>query len=239
MRARTPSLFGSPGVAVLGSAVANSMAAWLCIAASAWAVSGVEGRPLPLIALALLLGPFAWALGVSLAVSGAVRRGEWSGWQALGHGPWRLSAGVLLLGAALGLASAQGGASLQAVPGWALPAPISPSVRLWPGDGGWHAPDLSRWTVAPAALSMGELLTRARARAPAGSRPGVDLAELVRRTGWALSWPLAALLGVAFGRRAQRGRSLAVALSATRAGGALGVWLLTVALLAAYASTIT
>ncbi len=231
-------LASAPGAALLVRAVRVACVAWLCVAALAWAVSGVEGRALPPGALGLLLGPFAWAFGVAIAVAGSVRRGEWSGWQALGIGPHRLAAGVVGLGILLGLVSANSGA-LEAVPGWALPAPVSPVAAVWPADGGWQRVEPDGWTVAPSALSTGELWRRARSKAPEGSRAGVDRAELARRVGWALSWPLAALLGFVFGRRPARSATLGEAVGAVEATGGVGLWLLVVALLAAYASTIT
>lgn len=233
------SLAARPGAWILARALSNAAASWLCVAALAWAVSGAEGQALSLPALALLLGPFAWAFGASISVAGAVRRGEWSGWEALGHGPLRLAGGLLLVGVAAGLLSLSAGGALEQVPGWSLPSPISPDLRFWPDDEGWQGLESSRWTVAPAALSTTELIARARADLPEGGRAGVDAAEGARRLGWAAAWPLGALLGLAFGRRAQRGTSLGTAVAASWAGALVGLWLLVVALLAAYASTIT
>jgi hypothetical protein len=221
-----------PGAGLVTRAAALTLAAWGAVAAAAWAVSGAEGRPLPAVALLVLLGPLAWAVGVSLAVEGAVRRGDWAGWLALGHGPARLGAGLLAAGLLAGGLSLAAGGAAASVPGWALPSPVDPAARVWPAGDGWSTPDLRRWTAPPSSLTFAELLDRSAAPGPTGSRVGVDRAELLRRAGTALAWPLGAGVGLLAGRRSRR-RDRGPGTAAGAAGAAVAFWLLAIALLVA------
>ena len=231
-------LLSRPSVPILLRSVGWAAWVWTVLAALAWAVAGAEDTDLSLLGLVGTLGPLAWAVGVASAIAGAVQRGEWTGWTALGHSSRRWSAGVLALGILFGLASLGGGVGRVPLDGLALPAPVAEDARRWPTPEGWTAARFDRWTVPPHELTLVELVARSTAAAPLGSRRGVDVAELVRRGVFALAWPLAVLFGIRFGGR--------VSLRGGRAGpaaawsaGAVGLWLLAGALVSAYSSTIT
>lgn len=150
--------------------------------------------------VARLVGPLCVAAGVALAVARARVSSAWNAWGGLGFSP-RAQIAPLAALAMLGAGLQSGLASAPALPSdalakLALPAPVPPAARLWPSpSGGWDEPDLSRWQVAPAALSTPALVRRARETAPDGARAGVDDAEVLRRVGWSLAWPAAALVG--------------------------------------------
>ena len=61
---------------------------------------------------------------------------------------------------------------------------------------------LTYWQRPPATLGWRELLERMAEPAPLGARMGVDLAELVRRAGWIIAWPVGCLFGLLYGLRA-------------------------------------
>jgi hypothetical protein len=230
--------------AALATGGLAAVATLLVLAVSAVDRAGSGLRPGE---VATLVGPMCAAAGVALAVARSRTDGAWHAWSGLGVSPGRLLAPLLLLGAAgglglSGLATGQGEPSAALAP-LSLPAPVPAEARLWPdAHDGWQAPDLERWTARPAALSTRALVARARADAPAGARPGVDRAELLRRTGWGLAWLLATGLGCWRGlvrtRSLRRGGQPGLAAASEACAGVL-TWLLAVLVASAYASTIT
>ena len=242
----------TPGARITldAAVIAGSMV--VVTAALLWALSAVDragqGEVRPTEA-ARLLGPVCGAVGVALAVVAARHSGRWSAWSALGVSGARQLAPILVLTALAGVVQlvspGVGGSSKpsDALASLRIPAPVALDARLWPGpDGTWTEPDLDRWRVPPASLGTADLVRRARVAPPVGARRGSDLAELLRRGGWALAWPLGGLLGARVGLHAatarQRSRGHGVGAALVAAGSVL-VWLVAVLALSAYVSMIT
>ena len=186
--------------------------------------------------LALQLAPVCFAGACALVLGELRESGELAGWSGLGYGPVAMLGGLIPL-IALGLALQFGmpGAGTE-IPDQnpalleSTGAPMKPSVRAalelppavperarrWPGQ--WTTNELAVWSLPPAQLSWSQLFQMRSNEAPPGARTGVYSAELGRRATWLLAWPLAALLGVASGRRVTAHRRNQSTLSPAGAG---------------------
>ena len=229
--------------AALGTLAGTCLLTALVTAVSA-ADRGFEAalRPGEVLRLA---GPLSCAVAVALAVARSRLGGRWDAWEGMGVGRARQLLPLLsvaLLGAALQAAAPASEPPSAALAPVLTPAPVAADARLWPGPvaGSWGEPDLARWKVPPSALSGVELRARAREGAPLGARAGVDRAELLRRRGLVLAWPVALLVGagVALVRTRSRRRAVGSPLAgiAALAGVSATTWLLAVLVLASWVS---
>jgi hypothetical protein len=191
-----------PGFSLLFLALRRSSELAVLLVCLVWVGSQLEstGEGLSLTALCALLAPIAGASGLGMALAEIRLRGEWSAWQAVGYSPWRQLAPVvvlLIVGVLLQTQLSLGSVS----DGLRLPAPVSESAVSWPGvpEGGIET--LRYWQRSPVTLGWRELIERMEAPAPLGARGGVDLAELIRRAGWIVAWPLGLFFGLVFGLR--------------------------------------
>jgi len=202
-----------PGSSLLRLALLRSVQLGTLLGGMAWLGTSVEagGRVAELRSLFVLLGPVAAASGTAMAIAQVRSDGSWSAWEGLGYRPHRqLSALVVVV--VMGLcvqASVGGGGRLLATTGTPsealqLPPPISPRAKSWPGldtTGPEGMAELGRWQRPPAELSWLDLQNRRNSIGPTGVRRGVDSAEVMRRTGGLLSWPLGLLWAVLVGLR--------------------------------------
>lgn len=188
--------------------------------------------------IAWLVAPIALAAVVAWVVQDSRRRGEWQAWDALGHRPRDRWLAIGLLGM---LCMPLGGPRFEPQDGalgvLASPSAVDTSLRWWPAERGWAPRQPGPFDAAPGSLELGELAARVREVPPPHIRRGPYRAELIRRAGWLLAWPLAAVAGILASRKAQA-RS-AVTASAARAGAVLLGWCIAVLVWAGYASTST
>lgn len=177
-----------------------------------WGLSQVEAGEggLPLSWLAFQLAPVALAAALAIAVGELRSSGQSAAWSRLGFSPGAARWGLLpFLVAGMALQALQPLRAPESSPTSRsevvamldLPAPVSAHAMRWPGEGELSSAFRARWTVPPAALTLAELVERSRLRAPLGSRPGVDRAEILRRSAWMMAWPLGALLALVMGGR--------------------------------------
>jgi hypothetical protein len=192
-----------PGWSLLSLALRRSSEVALLLVGLVWVGSQVEsiGQGLSLSSLCSLLAPIAGASGVAMALAEVRLRGEWSAWEAVGYSPSRQLAPIvllLILGVLLQTQLSVGSVSS----GLHLPAPVSQSAVSWPGVSEEGLEALAYWQRPPVTLGWRELTERMAEPAPLGARIGVDLAELVRRAGWIIAWPVGFLFGLLCGLRA-------------------------------------
>ena len=206
-----------------------------------WIASQVESgdASLSLRALLSLLCPVAAAGGTALAVGELRARGDWSAWEGCGYSSGRQLkplALLLLIGLVLQsqLPLGVSASSLQ------LPPPVPAAATAWPGFADLGSGELEGWQRRPGELGWFELLERRQSVAPEGSRRGVDLAELLRRTGWLLAWPVGLALASLFGLRvpvvAREGRGYGPLAAAVLAGLGTVCWCLVVLVASAAAA---
>jgi hypothetical protein len=229
-------------------------------AADAGASGEGAADPLPALSVAWYLAPVAMAAGSAVAVARDRLSGDWDGWRSLG-----MRTSTVLIVAALGAFDLGLVAAFIPRPPSVLdlPAAVPSGARLW--DSAWaqeevrrvrpdwkprrplpefYQPPLARLQQPPATEFLPGLLVWPRALPLPRARHGVYRAELVRRAGLVLLWPLGALAGAAsaLGRtrdRLARADPLAVPVSALLAALATALCLLGILCVSAYLASMT